>query len=72
LTPEAIGCGLVVTSAKDLTMPIRARLLLLTLAVIVTACLTGCNALNRNGCYDSSRSILVRPGGVPPVGSGWC
>ena len=50
----------------------QARLFLLVMAVVATAGLTGCEGLDRNGCNDSSRSILLHPGGVPPVGSGWC
>jgi hypothetical protein len=72
LTVEAIYCALIVTSAKDLTMPNRGKLLLLAIAITASASLPGCDALNRNGCYDSSRSIMLRPGGVPPIGSGWC
>ena len=53
-------------------MPNRGKLLLLAIAITASASLPGCDALNRNGCYDSSRSIMLRPGGVPPIGSGWC
>lgn len=51
-------------------MALRGVVLLCLLVLL--AGMAGCSHLNRTGCYDASRTLLLNRGGPVTVGPGYC